>query len=193
MVGTASRSAPTAQIGVSSLTGRVWIGLIVALLLAGINLMGLRLVGFQLIAFRGHSMEPTLSPGALLIARSAAPEKIQAGDIIAFSGAAGEPDIVHRIVSLEGVATPVARTMGDNNPVVDSDPVLLTGAVPRVLWSIPKAGWWFTLPIGRQMLVVGLLLAVVVATREVSRLTSQRRPRRRCPDRAHDDRAPTSF
>ena len=176
MVSIASDSAPAIRTGAPGLAGRIWMGLAVAILLVGISLMGLRLSGFQFIAIRGHSMEPTFSPGALLIARSAAPETVQAGDIIAFSGAAGEPDIVHRIVSLEGAATPVATTMGDNNPVVDPEPVLLTGAVPRVLWSIPKAGWWFTPQTGRQILVVSTLLTALAATREIARLTAQRRP-----------------
>lgn len=175
MVSIASHSTLATRTGAPSLTGRVCMGLTLAILLMGISLMGLRLAGFQFISFRGQSMEPTFSPGALLFARSTAPEEVQAGDIIAFSGAAGEPDIVHRIVSLEGVATPVARTMGDNNPVLDPDSVLLTGAVPRVLWAIPRAGWWFTPQIGRQIVVVSSLLAVLVATLEIARLAAQRR------------------
>ena len=175
MVSIASESALATWTGAPGLAGRLCMGLAIAILLVGISLMGLRLSGFQFIAIRGHSMEPTFSPGALLITRSAAPEAVQAGDIIAFSGAAGEPDIVHRIVSLERVATPVATTMGDNNPVVDPEPVLLTGAVPRVLWSIPKAGWWFTPQTGRQMLIVSTVLALLAATREIARLTAQRR------------------
>ena len=174
MVSIARDSAPATRTGAPGLVGRLWMGLAIAILLVGISLMGLRLAGFQFIAIRGHSMEPTFAPGALLIARSAAPEAVHAGDIIAFSGAEGEPDIVHRIVSLEGAATPVATTMGDNNPVVDPEPVLLTGAVPRVLWSIPNAGWWFTPETGRQMLIVSTVLALLAATREVARLTAQR-------------------
>ncbi len=176
MVSIANHSTPAARTGARGLAGRVWMALAVAILLVGIGLMGLRLSGFQFIAIRGHSMEPTFSPGALLVARSAAPETVQAGDIIAFSGAVGEPDIVHRIVSLEGFATPVATTMGDNNPVVDPEPVLLTGAVPRILWSIPNAGWLFTPQTGRQMLIVSSVLAMLAATREIARLTAQRRP-----------------
>ncbi len=176
MVSIANNGAPTARARAQGLVGRIWMGLAVAILLIGIGLMGLRVSGFQLIAIRGHSMEPTFSPGALLIARSAAPETVQAGDIIAFSGAVGQPDIVHRIVSLEGTVTPVATTMGDNNPVTDLEPVLLTGSVPRVLWSIPKAGWWFTPQTGRQMLVVSSFLAVLAAMREIVRLSVQRRP-----------------
>lgn len=175
MVSIASDSARATRTGAPGLVGRIWMGLAVAILLVGISLMGLWLSGFQFIAIRGHSMEPTFSPGALLIARSAEPQALQARDIIAFSGAAGEPDIVHRIVSLERFPTLVATTMGDNNSVVDPEPVLLTGTAPRVLWSIPEAGWWFTPQTGRQMLIVSTLLVALAATREIARLTAQRK------------------
>ena len=151
-------------------------GVAVALLLLGFGLMGLRLAGFQFIALRGHSMEPTFSPGALLLARSTPPDRVQAGDVIVFSsGMTGQPDIVHRVVTLHE-NRPVATTMGDNNPVPDPDPVLLSGPVPRIVWSTPNVGWWFSPAVGRYLLVVSSILTALVALRNVGRLVAERRP-----------------
>lgn len=99
-----------------ALASRLWMGVAMALLLLGLGLMGLWLAGFQLIALRGHSMEPTFSPGALLIARSTPPDRVQVGDVIVFSGGVtGQPDIVHRVVKLHENRS-VVTTMGDKQP-----------------------------------------------------------------------------
>jgi signal peptidase len=159
----------------------MWMGFAVALLLLGFGLLGLRLAGFQFISIRGHSMEPTFSPGALLIARSAQPATVKAGDIIAFADMAGEPHIVHRVIALRRGRTPVATTMGDNNPVADPYPVVLRGAVPRIIWSVPQVGWWFTPGVGRLLMMVSTLLAALVAVRQAGRLIAERLLRRRSP------------
>ncbi len=181
MVSFAGHSAANLRADEPGLASRVWMGFAVALLLLGFGLLGLRLAGFQFISIRGHSMEPTFSPGALLIARSASPATVQAGDIIAFAGMAGEPHIVHRVVALRSGNTPVATTMGDNNPVIDPYPVVLRGAVPRIVWSVPQVGWWFTPGVGRYLLVVSSLLAALVAVRQAGRLISERVLQRRSP------------
>ncbi len=181
MVSFAGPSAANVRPDEPGLSSRVWMGLAVALLLLGFGLLGLRVAGFQFISVRGHSMEPTFSPGALLIARSAPPATVQAGDIIAFSGMAGEPNIVHRVVALQMGSTPVATTMGDNNPVSDPYPVVLRGAVPRIIWSVPQVGWWFTPGVGRYLLVVSSLLAALAAVRHAGRLIAERGLQQRSP------------
>ncbi len=174
MVSFAGHSAANVRADEPGLASRMWMGFAVVLLLLGFGLFGLRLAGFQFISIRGHSMEPTFSPGALLIARSAPPATVQAGDIIAFSGMAGEPNIVHRVIALRTGRTPVATTMGDNNPVIDPYPVVLRGAVPRIIWSVPQVGWWFTPGVGRYLLLVSSLLAALVAVRQACRLIAER-------------------
>ena len=71
MVSLAGHSAANVRADEPGLASRMWMGFAVALLILGFGLVGLRLAGFQFISVRGHSMEPTFSPGALLIARSA--------------------------------------------------------------------------------------------------------------------------
>ncbi len=151
-------------------------GVAVALLLLGFGLMGLWLAGFQLIALRGHSMDPTFSSGALLIARSTPPDRVQVGDVIVFSGGlTGQPDTVHRVVTLHE-NRPVATTKGDNNPMPDPDPFLLSGPVPRIVWSTPNVGWWITPAVGRYLLVVGSILTALGALRHAGQLVAERRP-----------------
>ncbi len=189
MVSFAAHSAANVRADEPELASRMWMGFAVALLLLGFGLLGLRLAGFQFISVRGHSMEPTFSPGALLIARSAPPSTVQPGDIIAFSGMAGEPNIVHRVVALQMGSTPVATTMGDNNPVSDPYPVVLRGAVPRILWSVPQVGWWFTPSVGRYLLVVSSLLAALAAVRHTGRLIAERGLQQRSPRRLRPEAA----
>ncbi len=181
MVSFAGHSAANVPADEPGLAGRMWMGFAVALLLLGFGLMGLRLAGFQFISVRGHSMEPTFAPGALLIARSATPATVRAGDIIAFSGMPGEPNIVHRVIALRTGSAPVATTMGDNNPVTDPYPVVLRGPVPRIIWSVPQVGWWFTPGVGRHLLVASALLAALVAVRQTGRLLAERVLQRRSP------------
>ncbi len=167
--------AAASRAGRPALASRLWMGVAVALLLLGLGLMGMWLAGFQVIAFRGHSMEPTFSPGALLIARSTPPDRVRAGDVIMFSGGVtGQPDIVHRVVTLRE-NRPVATTKGDNNPMPDPDPLLLSGPVPRIVWSTPNVGWWITPEAGRYLLVVGSILTALVALRHAGQLVAERR------------------
>lgn len=150
-----------------TVAAQVWMTLASVLLLLGIGLLGLRLVGYQFISVRGNSMTPTFSSGSLLLARSAAPDDIRAGDIIAFPGAsAGDSAIVHRVIVLQNVGRHlVASTMGDSNPVPDPDPVTLKGPVPRVVWIAPHAGWWLTPDLGWQLMAISGFLTLLVTIR----------------------------
>ena len=148
--------------GSSRARQRLSLALAWALLILGLGLLGLRLAGYQYIYTRGDSMEPTFSAGSLLLTRPAAPEDIQAGDIIAFPGASeGIPNVVHRVLALqtEGQRI-VALTMGDNNPVPDLAPLTLDRPVARVVLMIPYAGWWMTPALGWHLLGVGALLGL---------------------------------
>ena len=169
-------SAAASRADRPALASRLWMGVAVALLLLGFGLIGLWLTGFQFIAFRGHSMEPTFSPGALLIARSTPPDLVQVGDVIVFSaGVRGQPDIVHRVVTLHE-NRPVATTMGDNNLMPDPDTVLLSGPVPRIVWSTPIVGWWITPAVGMYLLMVSSVMTALVVLRHAGRLFAERRP-----------------
>ena len=136
--------------------------------LLGMSLLGLRLAGYELIYLRGNSMEPTLSAGSLLLARPAPPEDIRVGDIVAFpSGAEGIPNIVHRVIALQGDVLSrqvrIARTIGDNNPILDPEPLILDQSLTRVVLEMPYIGWWITPTLGWYFLGVGVVLGLMAA------------------------------
>ena len=139
------------------LSGWIPVGLALTLLLFGVIATTMRLAGFQYISTRGQSMEPTISPGSLLIARKTAPDEIRTGDIVGFSASfGGGVSIVHRVVMLEtGGEHPVAMTMGDNNPVPDPEQLVLDRPVARVVWMAPHLGWIVNPNLGWVLLVVG--------------------------------------
>ena len=129
-------------------------------------------MGYKYITTRGNSMEPTLSSGSLLVAKSTSPQEIQAGDIIAFPGTwEGAPNIVHRVVVLQDDGNNIlAVTKGDNNQVIDPGILTLDGAMPRVVLEVPHLGWWLTPTLGWYAMAAGGLLAL----RSILRLISRR-------------------
>ncbi len=133
-----------------------------ALLLLGVGILGMRLAGYQYISTRGDSMEPALYAGSLVVTGRTAPGDIRVGDIIAFFGTSeGDPNIIHRVVALmEDGHRIVAITKGDNNPVPDPDPLILNGAVARVVLGLPYVGWWLTPALGWYLLGAALVLGL---------------------------------
>ena len=146
---------------------RVLLAVAWVLLLFGVGILGLRLAGYQYISTRGDSMEPALYAGSLVVTGRTAPEDIWVGDIIAFSGPSeGTPNIIHRVVALmEDGQRIVAITRGDNNPVPDPEPLMLDGAVERVVLWVPYVGWWLTPTRGWHLLGAAALLGLGIAFR----------------------------
>lgn len=138
-----------------------------ALFLIGAAMTVVRLAGFDFVYLRGGSMEPTYAPGALLIARPARSADIEVGDVVVFpSGTQHEPKIVHRVVALQSDGSRrIALTKGDNNPVLDPEPLLLVGSTPRVALGLPYLGWWATPTLGWYLLGVGSVLACLALWR----------------------------
>ena len=88
----------------------------------------------------GHSMEPTMYPGDLVVTRTA---HYEIGDVVVYSIPDGTPGegvmVIHRIVG--GDAASGFITLGDNRDIRDPwrpRPADITGEAWRV---IPKGGW----------------------------------------------------
>ena len=164
--------------GRPGIASRLALALAGGVLLIGIALMGLRVVGFEFISIRGESMEPTFSPGSLLLARTASPEEISPGDIISFKGTSpAEPSVVHRVVSIESAGHILsARTMGDNNPVPDPGALILDHPMSRVVWIVPHLGWAITPVAGWLLLAVSASLTVLFTARSLVQGAAAHRP-----------------
>lgn len=129
--------------------------LALAMFLLGISLIGLRTAGYKAIFLFGHSMEPALSQGSLLISQFTSPQDIRVGDIISLPNPRDGSNIVHRVVVLEHKEQHiVAQTMGDNNLVVDPELLTLDRFTTRMVVVVPHGTWYFMGSLGVMMLVL---------------------------------------
>ena len=144
---------------------RATVALACGILLSGLGLLGLHVTGSQLYPTRGDSMEPASSSGSLLIARLTAPEDIRASDFIVFQEASQTRRLIsHRVVLVvKDGERAFAITQGDNNPVVDPEPVALDRPVARFFLVLPWVGWFLTLTTVWCVLGVIALLGLRVA------------------------------
>jgi signal peptidase I len=96
------------------------------------------------------SMEPKVPVGSLLVYEKVAPESLRRGDVVSFVKPNGDGTVTtHRIVDIGSRdGTPVFRTKGDNNPVVDpwliryeagQEPRRLAHVVPYVGHAVTAA------------------------------------------------------
>ena len=84
----------------------------------------------------GYSMEPTLQPGDLAIARCGAPK---VGDVIAYRPFPDKaPVVIHRIIG--GDAVGGWRLRGDNNSFIDPFKPVAAQVKGVMIMSIPKVG-----------------------------------------------------
>lgn len=90
------------------------------------------------------SMSPEIKVGDMILVKRIKEidqiEELMEGDIIQFEQA--DRLVSHRIVEIQGEsAHSIYYTKGDDNRVVDSEPVQVGQIRGRVIGSIPKAGW----------------------------------------------------
>lgn len=90
------------------------------------------------------SMEPTLSPGDVVIVNEVPTRDIERGDVITFGGDATTPPTTHRVVDItESSGERAFATKGDNNENVDIAPTPASnvrGKVMELPFTIPVAG-----------------------------------------------------
>jgi len=93
--------------------------------------------GYSVFRVVTGSMEPTISPGALLISKQTPIEQIQLGDIICFRSREAHmlgKSITHRVVGIfENGQQLCLETRGDANPAADALPVLESNLIGKVI------------------------------------------------------------
>jgi signal peptidase len=87
------------------------------------------------------SMEPLIKPGDIVLLQKIQGEEAQIGDVIQYFHPEEEIYITHRVMAIDDTDKKKLQTKGDNNPSVDSNPVLLEQVKGKVIVTIPKAGW----------------------------------------------------
>lgn len=102
-----------------------------------------RVSGAQAYTVLTGSMQPALSPGALVVVQPTPAENLAAGDVITFQPYSGDPSVVtHRITGIYYDMSGQLRiyTQGDANNVPD-DWALVPEQVRGKLWySVPQLG-----------------------------------------------------
>lgn len=93
--------------------------------------------GYSVFRVVTGSMEPTISPGALLISKQMPVEQIQVGDIICFRSREADmlgKSITHRVIGIYQSGTQLClETRGDANPVADALPVMQSNLIGKVV------------------------------------------------------------
>lgn len=89
------------------------------------------------------SMEPTLSPGSLIVVNPVPPDELRAGDVITFQIESGNPAVnTHRIIQVvyDAQGRQRIQTQGDVNRIPDRDLLVADQVRGRLWYSVPYLG-----------------------------------------------------
>ena len=137
-----------------------------------------RLAGWQPTVITGHSMEPTIDRGDVIVVRPAPASAFVPGAVITFD----DPNrpgrlITHRVVAVR--ADGRLTTRGDHNHDADPAPVAVAAVHGRAVLRVPFAGRPVMWAIDRRWLPLALTAAAVVAAVRTAFGTDRRPGRRR--------------
>jgi signal peptidase I len=132
---------------------------LMCILLAGAAVV----LGITPLVLRSGSMEPTISTGALAIAKDVAANDIEPGDVISVDNSQGIR-VTHRVESVDSIVGDAAAVTlkGDANGVSDPQPYVFT-SVQRVVFHIDGLGYavaWLKTP--AAMVAGALLVAALI-------------------------------
>lgn len=111
------------------------------------------------------SMQPTLSPGDVVVAAPTHRDNLEVGDVITFQLPDGSGNITHRIHQIDDAGDFTVTTKGDANSSVDGRHVRFVDETAwRTTMVIPKVGYLFVatravLEQDAYLPVIGMLLA----------------------------------
>jgi len=102
--------------------------------------VGIKLFGINMYTILSGSMEPEYPVGSLIYVKETPTDELVVGDVITFR-LTGEVTATHRIIEiLDGGTT--FRTKGDANEDPDNSPVKSSEIVGKVVYQIPKGGYF---------------------------------------------------
>lgn len=170
-----------------------WLLLIAMVGILALTIVIPRITGSTPYTVLTGSMEPTYSPGTLIVVKPTDATSLGIGDAITFQWESGKPDVVtHRIISVQYSAKGELRftTQGDANRAPDERPVVPEQIRGKVWYSVPYAGYVNNYITGKQrsaLLVVvvgGLLIYAVYMFVSSGRDKTRKRPQ---PSPVEDD------
>jgi signal peptidase I len=135
-----------------------------AALVAAIGLGVLPHLGvYRTLTVLSASMQPTFSPGDIVVVRPEPIERLRVGQVISYAVPVGAHQVeTHRVVKIlrgQGTTTPVVQTKGDNNTVVDPWTAQLNGpTIWRLEAVVPKVGYAINLMRDRTFHLFSVIL-----------------------------------
>jgi signal peptidase I len=135
-----------------------------AALVAAIGLGVLPHLGvYRTLTVLSASMNPTFSPGDIVVVRPEPIERLRVGQVISYAVPVGAHQVeTHRVVKIlrgQGTTTPVIQTKGDNNTVVDPWTAQLNGpTIWRLEAVVPKVGYAINLMRNRTFHLFSVIL-----------------------------------
>ncbi|MEK4563582.1 signal peptidase I [Alkalihalobacillus sp. FSL R5-0424] len=120
--------------------------------------------GFSALTILSNSMQPEFSEGDVIFIKQTQANDLEQNDIITFGTPEGNR-VTHRITETHNQENQLSfTTKGDNNNMVDAEPVQEGQVIGKVLFSIPKLGFlsrFLSEPIGFGLIIVLPLVAFV--------------------------------
>jgi signal peptidase I len=118
---------------------------------------------YRTLTVLSASMQPTFSPGDVVVVRPEPIQKLRVGQVISYAVPVGAHQVeTHRVVKIirgQGTTSPVIQTKGDNNTVVDPWTAQLNGpTVWRLEAVVPKAGYAINLMRSRMFHLISVVL-----------------------------------
>lgn len=176
-LGNAERAAGTAVRPLAFLLALArWTAALVAAL-AFVGLAVLPHLGlYRTLTVLSASMEPTFSPGDVIVVRPEPIESLRVGQIVSYRVPVGVHQVeTHRVVKIvrgAGTDHPVIQTKGDNNTVVDPWTAQLGGTtIYRLEAVVPNAGYAINFMRGRMFhLISVLLIPAILALFAIARM-----------------------
>lgn len=167
-------------VALSTFARRRW-GLILtcvaALALLALPTVARNAAGVGITTVLTGSMRPAIDPGDLVVTQRTTASTVGVGDVIVAQASGME--FAHRVVDVRplGGLTRLT-TQGDANPVIDTDPVMLSPgqSVQRVVWRVPAVGSSLALIASPEAQRLGLSLLVTANLIALALFATRRRP-----------------
>jgi signal peptidase I len=123
--------------------------------------LAMAVLDVRVLAFRSGSMSPTISTGALALAREVPADQLRVGDVVSVLNSS-EIRVTHRIAAIEMRGREASLELrGDANQVSDPAPYQVSSA-DRVFFSVPRLGYFAVAMVGPFGLVLMCLYALAL-------------------------------
>lgn len=135
--------------------------------------------GLQIFTVKTDSMKPAFRVGSMVVVRKQQDYKV--GDIITFRVPDSKDTTTHRIFEVNSnESEKVYKVKGDANPSPDSEPVLHSNTVGRVLFSIPLIGYLVAFTKTLPGLVIFIVIpATIIIYEEIGNIRDEIKKHRR--------------